>query len=364
MPETHAKTFLVEEIELTPNPRSVKFILDQKIIDSGSKTIEGGSYLESDSFAHNLFALDIVDVVYLRENFVSVTLTSADLWVIFKDKVKNIIEADLRKYADGDDEVSSSILDDFDKEKYPHLADDEKAIIVDERFNGGGQLADYVIDLLNKPMQSYWNFRYGKDMKAPSASIQGPKVMLIDETAGSGGDYLPYLFRRNNLGTLVGKRTWGGLVGVLGYPEFIDGGYVTAPNVAFYNEEGFGIENVGTPPDVEVEQTPKDVIAGKDPQLEKAIEIILQQLEDNPWLAGELFSLFEIAKKPYLEFLHAGSGLTPADQALLNMTKIVGDDPIPYGLESSNKTIETFIKFNVDQKVIPESVDLDTLFAV
>jgi len=89
-----------------------------------------------------------------------------------------------------------------------------------------------------------------------------------------------------------------------------------------------------------------------------------QQLEDNPWLAGELFSLFEIAKKPYLEFLHAGSGLTPADQALLNMTKIVGDDPIPYGLESSNKTIETFIKFNVDQKVIPESVDLDTLFAV
>ena len=131
MPETHAKTFLVEEIELTPNPRSVKFILDQKIIDSGSKTIEEGGYLESDSFAHNLFALDIVDVVYLRENFVSVTLTSADLWVIFKDKVKNIIEADLRKYADGDDEVSSSILDDFDKEKYPHLADDENVIIVD-----------------------------------------------------------------------------------------------------------------------------------------------------------------------------------------------------------------------------------------
>ena len=168
----------------------------------------------------------------------------------------------------------------FKRYFYPQA--DKKAIIVDERFNGGGQLADYVIDLLNKPMQSYWNFRYGKDMKAPSASIQGPKVMLIDETAGSGGDYLPYLFRRNNLGTLVGKRTWGGLVGVLGYPEFIDGGYVTAPNVAFYNEEGFGIENVGTPPDVEVEQTPKDVIAGKDPQLEKAIEIILQQLEENP----------------------------------------------------------------------------------
>ena len=168
----------------------------------------------------------------------------------------------------------------FKRYFYPQA--DKKAIIVDERFNGGGQLADYVIDLLNKPMQSYWNFRYGKDMKAPSASIQGPKVMLIDETAGSGGDYLPYLFRRNKLGTLVGKRTWGGLVGVLGYPEFIDGGMVTAPNVAFYNEAGFGIENIGTPPDVEVEQTPKEVIAGKDPQLEKAIEIILQQLKENP----------------------------------------------------------------------------------
>ena len=131
MPETHAKTFLVEEIELTPNPRSVKFILDQKVIDSGSKTIEEGGYLETDTFASNLFALDIVDVVYLRENFVSVTLSSADLWVVFKDKVENIIEADLDKYEDGDDEVSSSILDDFDKEKYPHLADEEKVIIID-----------------------------------------------------------------------------------------------------------------------------------------------------------------------------------------------------------------------------------------
>ncbi|HSC55420.1 MAG TPA: PDZ domain-containing protein [Phnomibacter sp.] len=158
----------------------------------------------------------------------------------------------------------------------------KEAIIVDERFNGGGQLADYYIDMLKKPVQSYWSYRYGKDQKAPSASIQGPKVMLIDETAGSGGDYLPYLFRQAKLGTLVGKRTWGGLVGILGFPEFIDGGSVTAPNVAFYDENGFGIENVGTPPDVEVEQWPKDVINGKDPQLEKAIEIILKELKANP----------------------------------------------------------------------------------
>ena len=155
-------------------------------------------------------------------------------------------------------------------------------IIIDERFNGGGQLADYYIDLLKRPLQSYWRYRYGKDQKAPNASIQGPKVMLIDETAGSGGDYLPYLFRQAKLGTLVGKTTWGGLVGVLGYPEMIDGGVVTAPNLAFFDENGFGIENVGTPPDIEVEQWPKDVINGKDPQLEKAIQIVMEELKQHP----------------------------------------------------------------------------------
>lgn len=158
----------------------------------------------------------------------------------------------------------------------------KKAIIIDERFNGGGQLADYYIDILKKPLQAYWNFRYGKDLKSPSASIQGPKVMITDETAGSGGDYLPWMFRKFKLGTLVGKRTWGGLVGVLGYPEFIDGGSVTAPNVAYYTEEGYRIENEGVAPDIEVEQWPELVIKGHDPQLEKAIEIVLEQLKINP----------------------------------------------------------------------------------
>lgn len=159
---------------------------------------------------------------------------------------------------------------------------DKDAIIIDERFNGGGQLADYYIDILKKPVQSYWNYRYGQDQKAPNASIQGPKVMLIDETAGSGGDYLPYLFRQAGLGTLIGKTTWGGLVGVLGFPEFIDGGIVTAPNLAFYDERGFVIENEGVAPDIEVEQWPAEVIQGKDPQLEKAIEVILEQLRKSP----------------------------------------------------------------------------------
>ncbi len=157
-----------------------------------------------------------------------------------------------------------------------------KAIIVDERFNAGGSLADYYIDILKRPLQAYWNMRYGADLKSPSASIQGPKVMIIDETAGSGGDMLPWMFRKFKVGTLVGKRTWGGLVGILGFPEFIDGGSVTAPNVAIWTKDGFVVENVGVAPDIEVEQWPAEVINGKDPQLDKAIEVALQELAKNP----------------------------------------------------------------------------------
>jgi len=158
----------------------------------------------------------------------------------------------------------------------------KKAIIIDERFNGGGSLADYYIDILLRPYQAHWNMRYGKDLKSPSASIQGPKVMIIDEMAGSGGDMLPWMFRKFNVGTLVGKRTWGGLVGILGFPEFIDGGSVTAPNVAIWTEDGFIVENVGIAPDIKVEQWPSEVIKGNDPQLLKAIEVALEELKKNP----------------------------------------------------------------------------------
>jgi len=106
----------------------------------------------------------------------------------------------------------------FKRYFYPQA--NRKAIIVDERFNGGGQIADYYINLLQQPFQSYWNFRYGRDLKTPSASIQGPKVMLINENAGSGGDMLPWMFRKFKVGTLVGKRTWGGLVGIFSYLQF------------------------------------------------------------------------------------------------------------------------------------------------
>ncbi len=158
-----------------------------------------------------------------------------------------------------------------------------QAIIVDERHNGGGQVADYYIDILRRPFISYWAMRYGSDLKTPMASIQGPKVMLIDETAGSGGDLLPWMFRKLKIGTLVGRRTWGGLVGILGFPVLMDGGTVTAPNLAIWDPEGgWVVENEGVPPDIEVEQTPADVIAGRDPQLDRAIEIVLKQLDTNP----------------------------------------------------------------------------------
>jgi tricorn protease len=159
---------------------------------------------------------------------------------------------------------------------------DRPAIIVDERHNGGGSVADYYIDILRRPVVSWWAMRYGADLKTPIAGIHGPKVMLIDETAGSGGDLLPWMFRKFGLGPLVGKRTWGGLVGILGFPVLMDGGRVTAPNLAIWTEDGFIVENEGVPPDVEVEQAPKDVIAGKDPQLEKAIEIALAELAKSP----------------------------------------------------------------------------------
>ena len=156
------------------------------------------------------------------------------------------------------------------------------AIIVDERFNGGGSVADYYIDILRRPVSAYWAMRYGADLKTPSASIQGPKVMLIDETAGSGGDLLPWMFRKFNIGKLIGKRTWGGLVGILGFPVLMDGGFVTAPNLAIWTDEGWVVENIGVPPDIEVEQTPADVIQGRDPQLEKAIQVVMEELSKNP----------------------------------------------------------------------------------
>ncbi|MFI5459249.1 MAG: PDZ domain-containing protein [Isosphaerales bacterium] len=159
---------------------------------------------------------------------------------------------------------------------------DKEAIIVDERFNGGGQVADYYIEMLRRPLVSHWATRYGEPIRTPNAVILGPKVMIIDETAGSGGDLLPWMFHKFGLGKLVGRRTWGGLVGILGFPILMDGGRVTAPDLAIFTEQGWVVENVGVSPDIEVEQDPAAVAAGKDPQLDRAIDVALEELAKNP----------------------------------------------------------------------------------
>jgi tricorn protease len=167
--------------------------------------------------------------------------------------------------------------------RYFFAQTDKDGVIIDERFNGGGKAADYIIERLGRPLSNYWSTRYGADYTTPAGAIFGPKVMIINEQAGSGGDYLPWAFRRAKLGPIVGKRTWGGLVGIGGYPSLIDGGMVTAPHFAFWTPEGkWEVENRGVPPDIEVEYDPKAVREGHDPQLEKAVQLALDMLAKNP----------------------------------------------------------------------------------
>jgi tricorn protease len=161
---------------------------------------------------------------------------------------------------------------------------DKKAVIVDERFNGGGALATDIVEFLSRKLMSSVATRDGDDELEPQGAIFGPKVMLINEFAGSGGDALPWYFRRAGLGQLIGKRTWGGLVGRAGSPPLMDGGVVTAPSSAVWDpaESRFIAENNGISPDIEIEHDPEAVRQGHDPQLEKAIQQILAELEKNP----------------------------------------------------------------------------------
>jgi len=159
----------------------------------------------------------------------------------------------------------------------------KQGAILDERFNGGGQLADYIIDYLRRPIMSFVLTRQGQTYSEPQETIQGPKTMIINSFAGSGGDAMPWYFRKAGIGPLVGTRTWGGLVGIGGYPTLIDGGTVTAPRWAIYGTEGqWEVENHGIAPDVEVELDPKLVREGHDPQLEKAVQIVMQSLKEHP----------------------------------------------------------------------------------
>jgi tricorn protease len=160
---------------------------------------------------------------------------------------------------------------------------DKDALVLDERFNGGGKAADYVIDYLRRELLNYWTAREGKTYETPGGAIYGPKAMVINEFAGSGGDAMPWYFRHAKLGPLVGKRTWGGLVGISGYPPLLDGGSVTSPSFAAFGTDGkWDVENHGVAPDVEVELDPYEVRQGRDPQLERAVELVLEALKRNP----------------------------------------------------------------------------------
>jgi tricorn protease len=155
--------------------------------------------------------------------------------------------------------------------------------IIDERYNQGGQVADYIVNELDRKLMGYFAQRSGGVSTSPTAGIFGPKVMIINESAGSGGDALPYMFHQRKTGLLVGTRTWGGLVGTLGTPSTIDGGGITAPSLAFYDLTGkWSVENEGVAPDIEVEFTPAAVIRGHDPQLERAVQEAMRLLAQTP----------------------------------------------------------------------------------
>ncbi len=169
--------------------------------------------------------------------------------------------------------------------RYYFAQQDLEGAVIDERFNGGGSAADYMVDIMARQLHGFFNNRIDPELPftSPGAGIWGPKVMIINENAGSGGDLLPYMFRNMDIGPIVGTTTWGGLIGIWDYPSLIDGGAMVPPRGGFYNTDGeWDVENKGVDPDIHVEMIPEKVIDGRDPQLERAVEEALKLLEKDP----------------------------------------------------------------------------------
>lgn len=167
--------------------------------------------------------------------------------------------------------------------RYFYAQQNKEGTVVDERYNQGGQVADFIVNELDRKPMGFFAFRDGNTIFSPISGIYGPKVMLINESAGSGGDALPFYFRLRKLGPMIGTRTWGALVGTLGTPATIDGGGITAPILAFYNMEGkWDVENVGVAPDIEVRISTADFAKGSDPQIERAVTEAMKLLDTNP----------------------------------------------------------------------------------
>lgn len=156
-------------------------------------------------------------------------------------------------------------------------------MIIDERFNSGGQIPDRFVELLNRPLRNYWGVRDGKDWPWPPVAHFGPKAMLVNGWSGSGGDCFPYYFKDSQLGPLIGMRTWGGLIGITGAPPLVDGGSVTVPTFGIYSRKGeWIIEGYGVDPDIEVVDDPAAMAKGGDPQLERAVAEIMKSLKAHP----------------------------------------------------------------------------------
>jgi len=159
---------------------------------------------------------------------------------------------------------------------------DKRGAVIDERNNGGGSAADYFVEVMSRELTGYFNSRANdrKPFTQPMAGLFGPKVLVVNERAGSGGDLLPYLFRFAEVGPLVGTKTWGGLVGTWDTPPLIDGGRFVAPRGGFFDVDGeWAVEAAGVAPDIEVRNDPAPVIAGGDPQLEAAVQEALRLLQ-------------------------------------------------------------------------------------
>lgn len=156
-------------------------------------------------------------------------------------------------------------------------------LVIDERWNSGGQIPDRFVELLSRRVFNYYGVRDGRDWQTPFIAHHGPKAILANGWSGSGGDCFPFLFREAGLGPVIGTRTWGGLIGMTGAPQLIDGGSVTVPTFAIYNTKGeWIIEGRGVDPDIEVLDDPALLAAGGDPQLERAVAEVLKALEKNP----------------------------------------------------------------------------------
>ncbi|MDB6149933.1 MAG: Periplasmic protease, partial [Chthoniobacter sp.] len=156
-------------------------------------------------------------------------------------------------------------------------------LVIDERWNSGGQIPDRFIELLGRKVTNHWGVRDGRDWQTPTLAHDGPKAILANGWSGSGGDCFPWLFRKAGLGPIVGTRTWGGLIGMTGAPGLIDGGSVTVPTFSIYDTDGkWIIEGRGVEPDIEVEDDPAQMQDGADPQLDRAIKELVNTLDTKP----------------------------------------------------------------------------------